>query len=300
MAQYKLTMAKIIIADIMEQEVVEEIKKLGEVIYKPVDLKAMLTDANVLIVRSATKVTKELIANAQNLRIVARAGVGLDNIDAVACEAKKIKVINTPSAPTNAVAELTIALIIVLFRNVAKAHFQMKNKIWDKKNLTGSEISGKTLGILGFGRIGAMVAEKAQALGMNVIAFDKFPRETPNIKFVDLNTLLSSSDVISIHLALTPETKNIINKEAIDKMKEGAYIVNTARGELIDEEALYEGCKSGRLAGAAVDVYATEPYRGKLLELNNVCFTSHIGAATKEAQMKIGKELVEKLKVELD
>jgi D-3-phosphoglycerate dehydrogenase len=293
-------MRKIVIADSMESEVIEEIKKLGTVVYKPANLSEEIKDADALIVRSATKVTKELISHAQKLRVVARAGVGLDNVDVQACEAKKIKVINTPGASANAVAELAIGLMISSLRNVQKAHFQMKNKIWDKTSLTGNEIAGKTLGVIGFGRIGSMVAEKAHALGMGIIAFDPRPKETKNVKFVSLDELFKTADVITLHVALSEETKNLIGKENIAKMKNGVCIINTSRGEVVDEDALYEACKSKKVACAALDVYKIEPYTGKLLELDNVFFTPHIGAGTKEAQMRIGKELVEKLKAELE
>lgn len=289
-------MVKIVIADNMEPEVVEEIKKLGEVIYKPVDLKTALADGEVLIVRSATKVDEKLLCCAKKLRIVARAGVGLDNVDLDECEKRGIKVINTPNAPSNAVAELCIGNIIGLMRNTAKAHVQMKSKIWDKKNLTGKEIVGKTLGIIGYGRIGSLVAEKAHALGMNVIAYDRRQKESNIAKFVSLDELLAKSDVISLHTALTPETKGMINGAAIAKMKNGVFLINTARGALIDEEALYSACKEGKIAGIALDVYEPEPYFGKLLELDNAIFTPHLASSTKESQERIGKELIEKLK----
>jgi D-3-phosphoglycerate dehydrogenase len=290
---------KIVIADDMESEVIEGIKKLGTVVYKPADLKKELTDAEVLIVRSATKVTAELIANADKLKIVARAGVGLDNVDKTACDAKGIKVINTPGASSNAVAELVIGVMISMLRNVQKAHFQMKNKIWDKKKLTGNEIAGKTLGVVGYGRIGAMTAEKAMALGMKIIAYDPKAKQVPNVKFVGLDELYANADIISLHTVLVPETKGMINKDTIAKMKKTVWIVNAARGELINEDDLYEACKSGRITGVAIDVYSKEPYDGKLLELDNVCFTPHLGASTKEAQARIGVELVEKLGQEL-
>ena len=290
---------KIIIADQMEEEVVKSIGKLGKVEFKPKDLKAAISDADVLIVRSATKVTKELLDHAKQLKVVARAGVGLDNVDAAECEKKGIKVINTPGASTNAVAELIIGVMICMLRNVQKANLQMKNKIWDKKNLTGKEIGGKTLGIVGFGRIGSMVSDKAHALGMNVIAYDPHSRPSDIAKFVDMETLFQNSDVISLHTILTEETKHMINKDTITKMKNGVYIINAARGGLVDEDALYEACKSGKIAGASLDVYETEPYTGKLLELDNIYFTPHLGASTVEAQKRIGEELVEKLKLAL-
>ncbi len=290
---------KIIVADDMESEVVEGIKKLGTVVYKPADLKKEIADADALVVRSATKVTQELIANSQKLKIVARAGVGLDNVDKTACDAKGIKVINTPGASSNAVAELVIGVMISMLRNVQKAHYQMKNKIWDKKKLTGNEISGKTLGVIGFGRIGAMTGEKARALGMKIIAYDPKAKDVPEVKFVSLDELYSTADIISLHTVLVPETKGMINKDTIAKMKKTVWIVNAARGELINEDDLYEACKSGRITGVALDVYPNEPYSGKLLELDNIFFTPHLGASTKEAQARIGIELVEKLGQEL-
>ena len=295
---------KIIIADEMEKEVVEEIKKLGTVVYKPTstDLPKELADADVLIVRSATKVTRELVSNAKQLKLVARGGVGLDNVDAVACKEKGIKVVNTPGASSNAVAELALTLIMAGFRNVPKAHHLMKGGIWDKKNLGGREIEGKTLGIIGYGRIGSMLGKKAKALGMKVIAYSPPPRhDDGNAEFVDdLDLFFSMSDVFSIHVPLLDSTKNMINKDSIAKMKNGAFIVNTSRGEIIDDDALYEACKSGKLLGAALDVYREEPYKGKLLELDNICFTPHLGASTKEAQGRIGGELVKIIKTELE
>jgi D-3-phosphoglycerate dehydrogenase len=292
---------KIVIADQMEKEVVESLGSLGEVAYKPADLPSALSDADALIVRSATKVTKELIAGAGKLRVVARAGVGLDNVDREACAARGIKVLNTPGASTNAVAELAIGLMICGLRNIQKAHHQMKGGKWDKKNLTGSEVAGRTLGIIGYGRIGAAVGKKAHALGMEVIAYNPPPRHEDSIaSFVDdLDAFLARADIISLHAALTEGTRGIINKGTIAKMKDGAFIVNTARGEMIDEEALYEAVKGGKLSGAALDVYPEEPYRGKLTELDNVCLSPHLGASTAEAQKRIGEELVRLLKEEL-
>ena len=292
---------RIVIADQMEEEVVEEIRTLGEVDYKPADLKAALAEADALIVRSATKVTAELIAGTKKLKIVARAGVGLDNVDQEACAAKGIKVLNTPGASTNAVAELVIGIIISTMRNVQKAHLQMKSGRWEKKKLTGHEIEGKTLGVIGYGRIGGAVGKKAQGLGMRIIAYNPPPRREDGIvTYVDdLGALLGQADVITLHAALTEGTRGIINRENIAKMKDGAYIVNTARGEMVDEDALYEAVKSGKLAGAALDVYKEEPYKGKLLELDNVYLTPHIGAGTREAQARIGGELIKILKEHL-
>ena len=287
---------KIIIPDNMIQEVLSELEKLGTVVYKPQDLSKEIKDCEVLIVRSATKVTKELLSHAKKLKVVARAGVGTDNIDSNACKSKGITVINTPSASTNAVAELTISFILSLLRNTHLAHASMKSKKWEKKKFVGQEASGKTLGIIGFGRIGNLVGQKAKCLGMNIIAYDPKPVSSSNVKFVDLETLLRESDLISLHTILVPETKEIINAKTISKMKDGVFLINVARGELVNEQALYDSCKSGKIAGAAIDVYQTEPYTGKLLELENIFFTPHLGASTNEAQLRIGKELVEKLR----
>ncbi|MEM2908925.1 MAG: hydroxyacid dehydrogenase [Candidatus Bilamarchaeaceae archaeon] len=293
-------MTRIVILDEMEKEVVERIKQLGEVAYLPANLDKALMDANVLIVRSRTKVTAELLKKAPKLRVVARAGVGLDNIDVPTCEAKGIRVLNTPAASANAVAELTIGHIISAMRFIAKAHHQMKNKIWDKKSLVGQEIEGKTLGVIGYGRIGSLVGKKASALGMKILAYNPPPRHEDGIaRFVELEQLFAEADIITLHVPLTPETKNMINKNTIARMKDGVIIINTARGGVVDEDALYAACKSGKIGAAALDVYWEEPYKGKLLELDNVFFTPHLGASTKEAQVRIGSELIELLRKSL-
>jgi len=291
---------RIIIADQMEKEVVEGIRALGEVDYQPKDLKAALREADALIVRSATRVTAELIGSAPKLKLVARAGVGLDNVDRGACEGRGIKVLNTPGASSNAVAELALGLMIGALRNVQKAHHQMKEGKWEKKTLTGREIEGKTLGIVGYGRIGALLGKKAHALGMRVISYNPPPRHEDGIaEFVELDALFRDSDVISLHVPATPETIGLINAASIGRMKPGVVIINTSRGEIIDEDALYDAVKSGKVGAAALDVYKSEPYKGKLLELENVCLSPHIGAGTKEAQERIGTELVSILRKEL-
>lgn len=288
---------KIVIADDLEAGAVENIRQAGEVVYKPANLDAELKEAEVLVVRSATKVTKELLRKAPKLKVVFRAGVGVDNIDLEACKERGVAVKNTPSAPTNAVAELTIACILALFRNLGRAHVSMKNGKWEKKALMGHEIEGKTLGIIGCGRIGRAVAQKAHALGMKVIAYNPPPRiRCKGVKYVELDALLARSDVVTIHAAASKEMENMINAETIGKMKKGAFLVNLARGSMVDEEALYFALKEGRLSGAALDVYKEEPYRGKLAELENVFLTPHIGGSTFEAQNKIGSIIAEELK----
>ena len=291
---------KIVIADNMEPEVIAEISKLGETAVAPADLKAALADADALIVRSATKVTEELLTHAPKLKLVARAGVGLDNVDAAACAKRNIKVVNTPGASTNSVAELALAMMFAICRKLPKADASMKGKQWLKKELTGTELMGKTLGVIGLGRIGASLAIKASALGMRILYFDPHNTRGSSLgKSVSLDELFASSDYLSLHVPLTPETKGMIGTVNIAKMKKNAVIVNTARGGLVDEEALYSALKDGRIGGAALDVYPAEPYSGKLCELTNVVLTPHIAGSTKEAQARIGQELVAKLREEL-
>ena len=288
---------KIVISDDLDAGAVENIKKAGQVVYKPANLDLELKDAEVLVVRSATKVTKEFLGKAPKLKVVFRAGVGLDNIDVEACKARGIKVQNTPQASTNAVAEMAIGCILGLFRNVGRAHHSMKQGKWEKKLFMGHEVEGKTLGIIGCGRIGCAVATKAHALGMKAISYNPPPRvDCAGVKYVELDDLLAHSDVITIHAAPTKETENIINAKTLGKMRKGAYLVNLARGSMVDVDALYNALKEGKLGGAALDVYKEEPYKGKLLELENVIFTPHIGGSTFEAQDKIGAVIAEELK----
>jgi D-3-phosphoglycerate dehydrogenase len=290
---------KIVIADRMEPEVVAEISKLGQTVVTPADLKAALADADALIVRSATKVTEEVLAAAPKLKLVARGGVGLDNVDKETCAKRGVKVVNTPGASTNAVAELALGMMLAICRKLAKADAGMKGGKWLKKELTGTEIDGKTLGIVGMGRIGTSLAMKAQALGMRVLYYDPRSSGIALGKGVSLDELFASSDYISLHVPLTPETKGMIGEAALAKMKKNAVVINTARGGLVDEEALYNALKEGRIGGAALDVYPAEPYSGKLCGLSNVVLTPHIAGSTMEAQVRIGLELVEKLKQEL-
>jgi len=266
----------------------------------PTNLPASLQDADVLIVRSATKVTDELLQSAPKLRIVARAGVGLDNVDKAACEKRKIKVINTPGASSNSVAELALGMMFAISRRITKADAGMKGKLWLKKELTGTELQGKTLGVVGLGRIGTMLAVKANSLGMKIIFHDPHSQPSSALgKPVSLDELYAEADFISLHVPATPETKGMINAAALGKMKKNAVLINTARGALVDEEALYSALKEGKIGGACLDVYATEPYTGKLSELPNTVLTPHIAGSTKEAQVRIGQELIEKLKQEL-
>lgn len=264
------------------------------------DLLKIMPEIEVLIVRSATKVTADIIEAGTKLKIIGRAGTGLDNIDVKAAEAKGIKVINTPGANSISVAELTIGLMIACSRHIARGTIDLKNGKWTKKELEGHELFERTVGIIGFGNIGREVAKRLLAFDMKILAYDPFVKETDmNVKMVDLDTLYKESDYITIHVPLTPETKNLINKETISKMKDGVIIINAARGGIIDEEALYEALVSGKVYAAGLDVFEVEPptdeLRQKLLALPNVVATPHIGASTFEAQERVGMLLVERL-----
>ncbi len=311
-------MTVIVAADKTEKGVLEKLRELGEVRYageaadKPAALKAALANADVLIVRSATTVTPELIADAKKLRIVARAGVGLDNVKLTAdfCKQKGISVINTPAASTNAVAELAIGMMICLMRKVGFAHAKLAAGAWEKNRCTGNEIAGKTLGIVGMGRIGRAVAQKAQALGMNIAYTDlkAAPELTSYRYYATLDEMLPHADVVSLHAALPSGAPALLGAAQFARMKKGAWLVNAARGALVDEHALAAALKNGPLAGAALDVYAQEPKLpgealpatlAELAKLENVLLTPHIGASTKEAQERVGEDLVVQLKEKL-
>lgn len=287
---------KVVVADNMHPKALEILKETrAEIIYKPSSLKDAIMDADVLVVRSATKVTADLISNSKNLKLVARGGVGLDNIDVEECKKRNIEVINTPSSSTNAVAELAIGLMFSCARNIARSHAGMKEGKW-LKTLPGSELSGKTLGIIGCGKIGLATAEKARHLGMHIIGFNPPPKPVSSfVELVDLDALYARADIISIHAPLLSSTEKMVNAGAFSKMKDGVMLINTSRGQIMDENALYDACKSGKVRAAALDVYTQEPYTGKLLELDNICFTPHIGASTEESQVRIGSVLAEKI-----
>jgi len=289
-------MARVVIADKLDAETVVELKmRYGSVADMPSEIDKELADAEILIVRSRTRVTKELLAKAPRLKVVARAGVGLDNIDLEECGRRGIKVLNTPDASTIAVAELTIGLMISLLRQIPRADSSLKQKRWEKESLVGRELYGKTVGIVGFGRVGSAVGERLRAFGCKIIVYSPHFKETDEIKSVPLEELLQNSDVVTLHAPLNETTRGMIGKQQIEMMKPSAVIINTARGQLIDEDALYDALKSRRIAGAAIDVYPAEPYSGKLCELENVVLTPHLGGSTTEGQERIGKELIEKL-----
>lgn len=296
---------RVLVCDSIDQAGVDSLKRAGLVVdYKPEikasELVAAAKDYDVIIVRSRTKVTKEVI-DASNAKIIARVGVGLDNVDVKAAEAKKIRVINAPEAASTAVAELAIGLMIALARSIPRADSENKKGNWIKKDLMGTQLSGKYLGIVGVGNIGRNIGRMAKALRMNLIGYDPYPINREFISetgmvVTDLNTLVESSDFITCHVPSTPETKHMFNADRFARMKPGAYLVNTSRGEIIDENALYEALKSNKLAGAALDVFEVEPPTNKLLVgLPNVICTPHVGAQTREAQELASIVIAEKV-----
>jgi len=249
-------------------------------------------DFDVMVVRSATKVRKPMIDRMERMKLILRGGVGLDNIDVDYAKQKGIRVGNTPSASSRSVAELTIGHMLALSRHIVRGTQSIKEGKWEKKALKGIELLGKTLGIIGIGRIGKEVAKIAKALGMKVIAYDPYVREANDAEFVDFDTLLKNSDYISIHVPLTDETKYLLDKTEFEKMKDGVIVINCARGGVVNEAALLEAMKRGKVGGAGIDVFEEEPPKpSELLNLPNVSFTPHIGAATSEAQARIGEEV---------
>ncbi len=262
----------------------------------PEGLPAALADADALVVRSAVQVDDALMEHAPKLRVVGRAGVGVDNIDADAATRRGVVVMNTPGANAVAVAELTIGLMLALARKVPAANASMHAGKWEKKNLQGAELRGKTLGILGLGRIGLEVAKRARGFGLEIIGSDPFvsaavAREN-GIKLVTLDELMAGSDYITLHVGLTPQTTGIINAKTIASMKKGVRIINCARGELVEDAALAAALKSGQVAGAALDVFTVEPPKDSpYAELGNVILTPHIAGSTAEAQEAVGIQI---------
>ena len=256
------------------------------------ELTDKVKDFDVMVVRSATKVRKPMIDKMERMKLILRGGVGLDNIDVDYAKQKGIRVENTPAASSRSVAELTIGHMLALSRHIARGTQSIKEGKWEKKTLKGVELLGKTLGIIGIGRIGKEVAKIAKALGMKVIAYDPYVKETTDAELVDFDTLLKNSDYISLHVPLTAETKHLLNKAEFEKMKDGVIIINCARGGVVNEVALLDAIKSGKVGGAGIDVFEEEPPKpSELLNFQNVTFTPHIGAATSEAQARIGDEV---------
>ncbi len=296
---------KVLITDPIAEEGKEVLKNKGlEVIEKiglsPEELKQEILGKDAIIVRSATKVTKQVIETADILKVIGRAGIGLDNIDLEAAKEKGIKVLNTPGATSISVAELALGMMFACARHIARGTLGLKEGRWEKKQLKGIELYKKTLGIIGMGRIGTEVAKRAKYLGMRVIFYDPYVQVSEYGEKVGLDTLYENADIISLHLPLTPETKHMISKEAFAKMKNGAILINCARGGIVDEDALYDALTTGKLFAAGIDVFEQEPAVGnKLFTLDNVVVTPHIGAQAREGQKRAGVEIAEKVSKEL-
>ena len=296
---------KILVCDPIAESGIELLKSAGFGVdvkfdLTPEELKQTIVDYDALIVRSRTMVTKEVIEAGKKLKAIGRAGVGLDNIDVAAAQKCGIDVLNAPESLMVSVAELTIGLMISVARQIPKADQTMKEGKWIKKELTGTTLEGKTLGIVGFGRVGGAVASIARAMGMNILVND--PRvdqkrlEEVNARAVSLEELLRESDFVTLHVALTPNTRHLIGEKQLQMMKTGAYLINTSRGAVIDDEAVLKSLKGGKLAGAAFDVYDVEPPTDlSLVKMDNVVCTPHIGSQTVEAQESAGVIIAEKV-----
>jgi len=294
---------KILVTDPIEAEGLVLLRLQGyEVDYKPDispdELLKIIGQYDALIVRSRTKVTREVIEAGENLKVIARAGVGVDNIDVAAATERRIPVVNAPASLTTSVAELTLGHMLSLARQIPRANAGMKAGKWEKKAFMGTELKGKTLGLVGIGRIGAEVCRLCQAFGMDVIAYDPYLTAEAISKMgaekVDLDDVLKRADYVSIHVPKTPETEGMIGIEALRLMKPTAYLVNCSRGGLVDEDALVRALKEGMIAGAALDVFKDEPPTGSpLLELENVVLTPHIGGSTEEGQSRASPDAAE-------
>jgi len=300
-------MVRVLVADTIHEDGVRMMRDAG----MELDLRTEITadelrkaigGYDAVVVRSRTKLTKEVLEKPGKLKVIARAGVGLDNVDVSVAKEKGIEVYNSPEAPSNAVAELVLGFMIDLARNISRGDHGLKEGKWLKKDLGGFELAGRTLGIIGFGRIGYLLGKKATALGMNVLAYDvmmdKLRHLVAEVGAIDvpMDTLLAKSDFVSVHVPLLPQTRHMMDAAQFAKMKKGAYIINAARGGVVDEEALKAALDSGRLAGAALDVFEEEPNPDpELVTRNNVVCTPHIGAESEEAQRGNSTIVAEKL-----
>lgn len=298
---------KILVSDKLSPKGVEIFEKAGtiEVEVKtklsPEELKAIIGGYEGLVVRSATKVKADIIEAADKLKVIGRAGSGLDNIDVQAASKKGIVVMNTPGGNTITTAEHAISMMLALSRKIPQATASMKSKKWEKSKFMGVEIYNKTLGVIGIGRVGSVVADRARGLKMNVLAYDPFlspeAAEKLGVELVSLNELLGRSDYITIHVPKTSETANLVNKELFSKMKDGVLLINCARGGIVNEKDLYDAIKGGKVAGAALDVFDKEPpdTDNPLLDLDEVICTPHLGASTEEAQEKVAVAIAEQM-----
>ncbi len=299
-------MFNILIVDNLEKVGIERLAQSPHIQYTAkgvltaAELRELIPEYDALITRSGTAIDQALIQHGRNLKVIGRAGVTIDNIDLEAATRQGIIVMNTPQANSIASAEQTLALMLGVSRFTAQSHASLLAGEWDRSKFIGTELAGKTLGIVGFGRVGRLVAKRAQAFDMHVIAYDPYVSETIgrnlDVTLVDADDLFAQADYITLHSVLNKETESIINHEAITQMKEGVVIINAARGQLIDELALAEGLKSGKVGAAALDVYAVDPPENNpLVGLPNVLHTPHLGSSTKEAQHNVAVQIVEQV-----
>jgi (S)-sulfolactate dehydrogenase len=300
---------KVLVADELSPRGIETLRKatglsvdvkLG---LKPADLKAIISDYQALAVRSATKVTADILEAAGSLKVIGRAGVGVDNIDVEAATRRNVIVMNTPGGNSMAVAELTLAMLLALPRQLVQAVSSTKSGKWEKKRFaTGHELFQKTVGILGLGNIGSLVAQRCLAFGMTVLVYDPHPSEAArklglSVQFVSLEELVRRADFLTIHVPSNEKTHNLVGASLFAQMKKGVYLVNCARGGIVDESALATALQDGTLAGAAMDVFSTEPLPAghPLLGLDNFLATPHLGASTEEGQLACANQLAEQL-----
>lgn len=299
-------MYKILISDKLGQAGLDRLDEMDDVTYDVItgmskeEIMATIPAYDALIIRSGTRPDADVIAAGVNLKVIGRAGIGVDNVDIAAASQHSVMVMNTPRANSVATAEQTMALMLAVNRNTVPAHNSLAAGEWERARFIGSELDGKTLGVIGFGYIGRLVARRAQAFGMRIIASDPYVSEDVaaemNARLLSLPDLLAQADIITLHSVVTPETANLINADAISQMKDGVVIINVARGKLIDEQALADALRSGKVAAAAVDVYQQEPPVGSpLIGLPNVLHTPHLGASSKEAQRRVAVEMVEQV-----
>jgi D-3-phosphoglycerate dehydrogenase len=295
---------KILICDKLNQKVSNELKKIGNCLdisesdNKSSDLLKEISNAEIIVIRSGTTLTSDILEHAKKLKIIARCGVGVDNIDLSYAKNNDILVTNSPAANLISVVELTVALIINASRKITLADKHVKNSEWNRSKFLGVELYGKTLGIIGFGKAGKLVSERMKAFGMSVVFYDPFiPDWEGQEQSLELDELLKVSDVVSIHVVKTKETENLLSEEKLNLLKESAILVNTSRGGVIDEKYLVELLKNNKLFGAGLDVFETEPpLNVNDLDEINLVTTPHIGASTAEAQLKAGIDTVENIK----
>ncbi len=295
---------KILICDSLEKEVINIFNEIGEVTNisdtenKKDEITKNIVDSEVVVIRSATTISKDLINLAKKLKVIARCGVGVDNIDLEQASKNNIYVTNSPNANIISVAELTIGLIIAAARNIHLSNNSLKTGEWNRQKFVGTELYDKQLGLIGFGKAANEVAKRLTAFGMKIVFYDPYIEESKHeATKVDLDYLLQTSDVISIHVNKTKETQNLIDSEALNMIKEGGIIVNTSRGGIIDEKSLFELVDDKKIIFGGLDVYEKEPpVVGEFFSSSNIVTTPHLGASTKEAQLKAGKQTAENVK----